>query len=52
MILQQMVKKHEFQKNVEKTIIQKKGLDKHDLLFINQNNRELFKNFDELIQII
>ena len=25
------------------------GLDKHDFLFINQNNRELFKNFDELI---
>ena len=25
------------------------GLDKHDFLFINQNNRELFKNFDELL---
>ena len=25
------------------------GLDKHDFLFINQNNRQLFKNFDELI---
>ena len=25
------------------------GLDKHDFLFINQNNRELFQNFDELI---
>ena len=25
------------------------GLYKHDFLFINQNNRELFKNFDELI---
>ena len=24
------------------------GLDKHDFLFINQNNRESFKNFDEL----
>ena len=24
-------------------------LDKHDFLFINQNNCELFKNFDELI---
>ena len=25
------------------------GLDKHDSLFINQNNRELFKKFHELI---
>ena len=25
------------------------GLDKHDFLFINRNNRELFKNFDELV---
>ena len=25
------------------------GLDKQDFLFINQSNRELFKNFDELI---
>ena len=25
------------------------GLDKQDFLFINQNNRELFKNFDELM---
>ena len=25
------------------------GLDKHDFLSINQNNRKLFKNFDELI---
>ena len=49
MILQQMVKKQEFQQNVEKTRIQKKGLDKNDLLFIYQNNRELFNNFDELI---
>ena len=25
------------------------GFGKHDFLFINQNNRELFKDFDELI---
>ena len=44
--------------NGEKTRISKEcrfnkckfeGLDKHDFLFINQNNRELFKNFDELV---
>ena len=49
MILHQMVKKHEFQKNVDFDKCKIEGLDKHDFLFINQRNLELFKNFDELI---
>ena len=49
MILQQMVKKQEFQKNVDLASANLRVLIN---TILNQNNRELFKNFDELIQII
>ena len=51
-IHQQMERKQDFKKECRFDKCKFEGLDEHDCLFINQNNRQLFKHFDELIYII